>query len=321
MEYDVEFLIEMYRKMCIIRSFEEKVGELFLQDRIYGAVHLYSGEEAIAVGVCSALRTDDYISSTHRGHGHCIAKGGDVKRMMAEIFGKFTGYCKGKGGSMHIADMDKGILGANGIVGDGIGIAMGAALGVKLIGSDQVSVAFFGDGAVGTGMFHEAINMASVLKLPLLLINENNQYAVSTPFNYSSPVSSVAERAKAYGIQGISIDGNDVMSVYKTANENIEKIRNGNGPILIEAKTYRWEGHFKGDPEKYRSRQEVLEWREKRDPIKLFEHFLLMEKIVDHNIIEQITKNTLVEIEDAVAFAESSPEPEINELHQDLFAP
>ena len=170
-------------------------------------------------------------------------------------------------------------------------------------------------------MFHEAINMASVLKLPLLLINENNQYAVSTPFNYSSPVSSVAERAKAYGIQGISIDGNDVMSVYKTANENIEKIRNGNGPILIEAKTYRWEGHFKGDPEKYRSRQEVLEWREKRDPIKLFEHFLLMEKIVDHNIIEQITKNTLVEIEDAVAFAESSPEPEINELHQDLFAP
>ena len=319
MDYDPEVLVGMYRMMVKIRAFEEKVGELFMQDRIYGAVHLYSGEEAIAVGVCTALEATDYITSTHRGHGHCIAKGGDMRKMMAEVFGKASGYCKGKGGSMHIADIDQGILGANGIVGDGIGIAMGAALGIKLRKSNQVCVTFFGDGAVSTGIFHESLNMASIFKLPLLLINENNQYAVSTPFTYSSPVTSVAQRAKAYGIEGISIDGNDVLKVYQTAVECIDKIRKGNGPILIEAKTYRWEGHYKGDPEKYRSVEEVMEWREKRDPIRIFESTLLRERIMDSGIVDQIRNEIVTEIKEAVSFAEESPEPEINELHEDIY--
>jgi len=277
MNLDHTLLIEMYRTMRKIRDFEDRVGELYLQGNIWGAVHLYSGEEAMAVGACMALREDDYITSTHRGHGHCIAKDGDLKRMMAEIFGRATGYCGGKGGSMHIANVEAGNLGANAIVGDGVGIAVGAALASRIKGTDQVAVTFFGDGATGAGIIHEAINLAAVLSLPVVFVCENNQYAVSTSVKYSLPVPGVADRALAYGIPAHVVDGNDVLAVYEVVKQAVERARNGEGPSLIEGKTYRWEGHYKGDPEVYRSQAEVAEQREKHDPIELFSKYLMDE--------------------------------------------
>jgi len=311
--------LSMYRTMCRVRTFEVRTGELFLEGHIWGAVHLYSGEEAMAVGACSALLPDDYITSTHRGHGHCIAKGGNLKQMMAEIYGRETGLCKGKGGSMHIADIDVGILGANAIVGDGIGIAVGAALGSRIKGSDQVALAFFGDGAVSTGIFHESINLASILKLPVIFVCENNQYAVSTRMLYSSPVEEIADRAFAYGIPSITINGNDVIAVYTAVQEAVERARNGEGPILVVGKTYRWEGHYKGDPEGYRSKEEVAEWRQKGDPIKIFEERLLEEGIITHQDMETIKTEIQEEVEEAVLFAESSPIPSPDLLFEDLY--
>lgn len=315
-----ETLVEMYRTMRQIRAFEERVGELYLQGRIWGAVHLYTGEEAMAVGACFALRPDDYVTSTHRGHGHCIAKGGDIRRMMAEIYGRATGYCKGKGGSMHIADVDAGILGANAIVGDGIGIAVGAALGSRIKGTDQVSLAFFGDGAVSAGIFHEAVNLAAVLTLPVVFVCENNQYAVSTSISYASPVARVADRAAAYGIPSCTIDGNDVLAVYEAAREAVETARQGSGPTLIEGLTYRWEGHYKGDPEVYRSPVEIAEWRENRDPIQRFAAYLIDQDVLTSGQIDSIDAEIQAQVEDAVAYAEGSPDPVLEYLHIDLFA-
>lgn len=320
MRFDRDRLIEMYLTMVRIRAFEERVGELFLQGRIWGTVHLYTGQEAMAAGACSALQPEDYITSTHRGHGHCIAKGGDVKAMMAEIFGRATGYCKGKGGSMHIADMEVGILGANAIVGDGIAIAVGAALAIRRKGTDQVSLAFFGDGAVNTGVFHEAANLAAVLSLPAVFVCENNQYAVSTPVGYSLPVQHVSDRGSAYGIPASAVDGNDVLAVYEAVNEAISRARQGGGPSLIEGVTYRWEGHYKGDPQVYRSPEEVAEWREKRDPIPLFAAHLLTENVLTEEQIESIHAAIHAEIEEAVAYAESSPDPALSSLGDDLYA-
>lgn len=321
MELDRDTLVKMYRTMCKIRAFEERVGELYLQGRIWGAVHLYTGEEAIAVGACFALRPDDYIASTHRGHGHCIAKGGDLRQMMAEIYGRATGYCKGKGGSMHIADVEAGILGANAIVGDGIGIAVGAALACQIIKhTDQVALTFFGDGAVSTGIFHEAINLAAVLNLPVIFLCENNQYAVSTPVSYASPVPRVADRAAAYGIPSCTVDGNDVLAVYEGVKEAVTRARQRGGPTLVEALTYRWEGHYKGDPEIYRSVDEVAEWREKRDPIRLFGAHLVDQGVLMAEELDSIYADIEALIEDAVAYAESSPEPVLESLHVDLFA-
>jgi pyruvate dehydrogenase E1 component alpha subunit len=315
-----ETLVEMYRKMRQIRAFEERVGELYLQGRIWGAVHLYTGEEAMAVGACFALRPDDYVTSTHRGHGHCIAKGGDLRRMMAEIYGREAGYCKGKGGSMHIADVDAGILGANAIVGDGIGIAVGAALGSRIKGTDQVSLAFFGDGAVSAGIFHEAVNLAAVLTLPVVFVCENNQYAVSTSISYASPVGRVADRAAAYGIPSCTIDGNDVLAVYEAVKEAVEAARRGSGPALIEGLTYRWEGHYKGDPEVYRSSVEIAEWRENRDPVQLFAARLIDQNVLTSGQIDSIDAEIQAQVEDAVAYAEGSPDPVLECLHIDLFA-
>jgi pyruvate dehydrogenase E1 component alpha subunit len=313
-------VIDMYRTIKKIRVFEERVGQLYLQGHIWGAVHLCSGEEATAVGACMALRSDDYITSTHRGHGHCIAKGGDVKRMMAEIFGRATGYCAGKGGSMHIANVEAGNLGANAIVGDGIGIAVEAALASGIKGTDQVALTFFGDGATGTGIFHESMNLAAVLKLPVIFVCENNQYAVSTSVTYSCPVDNIADRAAAYGIPSFMVDGNDVLAVYDVVREAVDRARNGGGPSFIEGRTYRWEGHYKGDPEAYRSKEEVEEWREKRDPLALIEREMLSEGLLSKDEIDVIDAELSAEIDEAVTYAMESSEPALETLAENLYA-
>ena len=314
-----EKLIEMYRKMVEIRSFEEKVFELYAQNLVPGTIHLYAGEEAVAVGVCSNLRKDDYITSTHRGHGHCIAKGAQLNRIMAEILGKKTGYCEGKGGSMHIADFDVGMLGATAVVGAGLPIAMGAGLSMKLKGTDNVVACFFGDGASNQGTFHEAINMAAIWKLPVIFVCENNIYAMGTRQSTVMLTENIADRAIAYGIPGVAVDGNDVLAVYEVAQKAVERARIGEGPTLVECKTYRHKGHSRIDPAKYRPKEEVAEWLRK-DPIKQFKEKLLQENVVLEAEIQQIEKEVLTEIEEAVEFAKESPYPSPEEALEDVYA-
>jgi len=313
-------LIEMYRTMVTIRRFEEKVAELFTAAKLRGSVHVYIGEEAVATGACSALRDDDYVTSTHRGHGHCIAKGGELPRMMAEIYGRATGYCKGKGGSMHIADLEAGILGANGIVGAGIPIAVGAALACKITGSGRVVLSFFGDGAANTGSFHEAINLASVLKVPVVFVCENNQWAVSTPVTYSLPVPNIADRAASYGIPGKVVDGSNVLAVHAAVEGAAGRARAGQGPTLIEAKTYRWGGHYQGDPQRYRARDEVERARREHDPIALYLARLEAQGVLTTEQAQVMDARVQSEVEAAVQFAESSPEPDPTLLYEDLYA-
>jgi pyruvate dehydrogenase E1 component alpha subunit len=313
-------LVWMYHTMLRIRRFEARVGELFREARLRGSVHLYIGEEACATGICAALRQDDYITSTHRGHGHCIAKGGTLKEMMAELMGKTTGYCKGKGGSMHIADLHLGILGANGIVGAGIPIATGAALSARNRGTDQVAVSFFGDGASNQGSFHEGINLASIFKLPAIYVCENNQYAQTTAATHDLNINDVADRAKAYGIPGVVVDGQDVLKVYDVARAAVARARAGEGPTLIEAKTYRFEGHFLGDPQTYRSRDEVAQWRETRDPIPPFRQYIVEHQVISDAEAQRIDDDVEAEVEEAVRFGESSPEPAPELLFADVYA-
>jgi len=317
---DEEMLVKMYKSMVRIRRFEEKVSELFAAGRIPGFVHLYIGEEAVAVGACAALRDDDYITSTHRGHGHCIAKGGDLRYMMAELFGKRTGYCKGKGGSMHIADIDLGILGANGIVAAGIPIAVGAALSAKMRGTDQVALSFFGDGASNRSTFHEGINLASVWRLPVVFLCENNLYAQTTPVWIETSVENIADRAVAYSIPGKIVDGNDVLAVYETVDEAVRRAREGGGPSLIECKTYRWRGHWEGDPQKYRSREEVERWL-RRCPIRRFETHLKRVGVLKDQDFKEIDETIRREVESAVEFAERSPYPRPEDALEDVYAP
>ncbi|MCD6445458.1 pyruvate dehydrogenase (acetyl-transferring) E1 component subunit alpha [Candidatus Bathyarchaeota archaeon] len=319
MELPKEKLVEMYRKMFEIRSFEEKVFELYAQNMVPGTIHLYAGEEAVAVGVCSNLRKNDYITSTHRGHGHCIAKGADPKKIMAEILGKKTGYCKGKGGSMHIADFSVGMLGATAVVGAGIPIAVGAGLSIKLRGTDQVVACFFGEGASNQGTFHEGINLAAIWKLPVLFICENNLYAMGTRQSRVMLIKDIADRAAAYGIPGVVVDGNDVLAVYEAAGKAVERARKGEGPTLIECKTYRHKGHSRIDPAKYRPREEVEEWLRK-DPIKRFKEKLLKEKLLSEVEIQGIEMEVTNEIEKAVKFAVESPYPKPEEALEDVYA-
>jgi len=315
-----EMMVEMYRQMLRVRRFEEKVSELFAAGKIPGFVHLYVGEEAVAVGACSALRRDDYMTSTHRGHGHCIAKGGELKYMMAELFGKRTGYCKGKGGSMHIADIDLGILGANGIVGAGIPIAVGAALSAKLRGTDQIALSFFGDGASNRATFHEGINLASIWGLPVIFLCENNLYAQTTPMRTGTSVENIADRAVAYSIPGVIVDGNDVLTVYKMVAEAARRARRGDGPTLVECRTYRWRGHSEGDPQKYRRPDEVEDWMG-RCPIRSFEvHLKRIGLLADRDIAE-IDEAVRREVQEAVEFAERSPYPRSDEALEDVYAP
>jgi len=312
MKREKEFKTQLYRTMLRIRRFEETLIDLKARGLIPGVLHLYIGEEAAATGTCAALRRDDYITSTHRGHGHCIAKGGDISRMMAELYGRSTGYCRGKGGSMHIADINLGILGANGIVSGGIPIASGAALSVKMRATEQVVVCFFGDGAANQGAFHESLNMASLWKLPVVYVCENNQYAISTAQSRSSSIRDIYVRRDAYGMQGCMVDGNDVMAVYEAAEQAVARARRGEGPTLMECKTYRWRGHYEGEADRmytYRRDEEVEEWM-RRCPIERFRTKLLEEDILGKEGFDRIEDEIRREIEEAIQFAEGSPFPD-----------
>lgn len=319
MEISKEILLGMYRKMLTIRRFEERAAELYAAGRMPGFVHLYVGEEAVATGVCASLTDRDFITSTHRGHGHVIAKGGKIDLMMAELYGKATGYCKGKGGSMHIADIDLGILGANGIVGAGQPISVGAAFACKYKKTDAVAICFFGDGASNRGTFHEAMNMASSFKLPVVFVCENNMYGISNYQKHHMNISDIADRAGAYGVPGVSVDGNDVIAVYEVASEAVARARRGDGPSIVECKTWRHRGHFEGDPAKYKDPEEQKAWLAK-DPIPRIEAKLIELGMATQAEIDAMRAKVSEEIEAAVKFAEDSPEPGDDELLTDVWA-
>jgi pyruvate dehydrogenase E1 component alpha subunit len=321
MELSKERMIEMYSTMLKIRLFEEKVEELATTGRIKGFAHLYIGQEAVATGVCAALEKKDYITSTHRGHGHVIAKGGEINLMMAELFGKSTGYCKGKGGSMHIADLDLGIMGANGIVGAGPPIAVGVGLSEQYKGSDGVSIAFFGDGASNQGTVHEAMNLASIWKLPVIFVAEYNGYGEFTCQADHQCIESITERAPGYHIPCVSVDGNDVMAVNKASMDAVQNARDGKGPMILECRTYRIKGHHALDPATYRSEEEVDAWKtEEKDPILRFKKQLFEKKVLTQSGAGDLGASIKNTIEEAVKFAEDSPEPSINELLTDVYA-
>lgn len=313
-----EKALEVYKTMLAIRRFECRVEQLLKDSRIYGPAHLYIGEEAVAAGVCANLRTDDYVASTHRGHGHLIAKGGEFHPMMAELFARSTGYCKGKGGSMHIADMTRGMLGANGVVGAGISLATGAALSAKVRGTDQVSVCFFGDGASNQGTFLEAINIAAAMSLPAIYVCENNGYGVNTKWATISGHTNIADRAMGLGLPGKIIDGQDVTAVYEAAAEAVERARKNEGPTLLECKTYRYRGHCGvwGDP---RDPKEIAEWVE-RDPVPMFTRILTAEGLATEQQLQKMEQALEKELDAAVEFAENSPSPELDEATIDVYA-
>jgi TPP-dependent pyruvate/acetoin dehydrogenase alpha subunit len=319
MSTDKKTLLAMYRTMVTVRQFETMAGEYFAAGQIPGFIHLSIGQEGSSVGVCSCLRPDDYVATTHRGHGHMIAKGADLKRMVAELFGKATGYCRGKGGSMHIADFSIGILGANGVVAGGLPIITGAGLSIKLRKTDQVAVVFFGDGASNRGPVHEAMNMASIWKLPVLFVVENNQWASTTPQSYSCAVGDLCRRAAGYDMPGHAVDGNDVLAVRETALAAVARARKGQGPSMIENKTYRIRGHFEGDPQKYRDQADVLTWQKKNDPLNRFEERLMKDRILTSKQRRVVWEEVKAELDAAVEFAKDSPFPKPEDALQGLF--
>jgi TPP-dependent pyruvate/acetoin dehydrogenase alpha subunit len=313
----VDTLHALYRDMWRIRRFEETALYHSTQGNVYGALHLYIGEEASAVGISSVLRRGDYVASTHRGHGHCIAKGARLDRMMAELFGRATGYCKGKGGSMHIADFSCGMLGANGIVGAGLGLAAGAALMAQTRKSGQIAVAFFGDGGATRGTFHEVINLSALWKLPVLFVCENNGYAQWMSQAENLAIERVADMARSYAIPGVTVDGNDVLAVHAAARDAADRARAGQGPTLIECQTYRIHGHSLGDQQVYRGKAEVEEWKQ-RDPILRLEARLLEAGLLDEARKKEILDAVEAEVAEAVAFASASPFPDAAELTTDV---
>jgi len=314
-----EQLHEALRLMYLVRYFEEKAEALYTLGKIHGTMHLSIGQEAAAVGACLALRPDDYILSTHRGHGHCIGKGADVKLMMAEFMGKATGYCRGRGGSMHIADVARGNLGANGVVGGGLPIAAGVGLGLRLMGSDRVCLVFFGDGAANEGAFHESINLASIWRLPVVYFCENNQYGLSMPFRRGCNIDCISQRAAGYGVPGLTLDGNDLVAVHGATRAAVERARRGEGPTLIEAVTYRWRGHSKSDRQRYRGKEEVKEWQT-RDPVTRLRARLVEAGYYSDEELARLADHCRREIEEAVAFAEASPEPDPETVLEDVYA-
>lgn len=320
MELTRDKLLDLHHRMVRIRVFEEEAGKLMEAGKIPGALHLYVGEEAVAAGVMAHLSADDQITSTHRGHGHLVAKGGDLKKMYAELFGRATGYCKGKGGSMHISDLDLGMLGANGIVGAGPPIAIGAAFSDKYRKTTNVCCCFFGDGASNEGTFHEAANMAALYKLPVVFICENNGFGEFTSQERHQAIRDIAERAKGYGIPGVVVDGMDVVAVYEAAGEAIARARAGDGPSFLECKTYRFFDHVgvRGMGVVYREDSEVLEWR-KRDPIEMFERRLLEMGAITTEEAAAVRERVLFEVTEAIAFAESSPFPDESALLEDVY--
>lgn len=319
-KYDPAALREALRRMHLIRRFEEGAEDAYMRGLIHGTMHLSIGQEASAVGICMPLAADDQITSTHRGHGHCIAKGADVNRMFAEFFGKTTGYCKGRGGSMHIADVASGNLGANGIVGGGIPIAVGAALSAKKMKTGKVVVSFFGDGANNEGAFHEALNMASIWKLPVIFVCENNGYGMSTSTERSTAVPNIADRAAAYSMPGVIVDGNNFSQVAEASHAAVERARAGEGPTLIESKTYRYRGHSKSDRNRYRTKEEIDDWMTNRDPITAFEAEMKEMGVIDDAGIEAIRADVQRTIEEGIEFAKQSPAPEVRDVAQFVYA-
>ncbi len=317
---DKDKLWFMYRKMSEIRYFEEHVWDIYTRGLMPGLAHLYIGEEGIAVGACAALRDDDYITSTHRGHGHCLAKGGQLNRMMAEIMGKEAGYCRGKGGSMHIADMSVGILGANGIVGGGFGIATGAAFSAKTRKTDQVAVCFFGDGAANQGIMMETINMAVIWNLPVIYLCENNQYGEHTAYEKVTGVENIADRGAGFGIESKIVEGSDVLEVYDVVSGAVAKARSGKGPTLLEAKTYRYRGHHVGDSGYYRTDDEVKWWMENKDPIKLLGDHMIAAKVTTQEELDALSETIEEEVEGAVEFGREAPLPTPEQAYEDLYA-
>ena len=320
---DKDLLMKMLWRMMLIRRFDETVKELVQRGELVGAAHCYIGEEAVAVGACVALRDDDYITGNHRSHGHPIAKGGDVRRAMAELLGKSTGFCKGKGGSMHLADFSIGILGESGIVASALPVAVGAALGSRMQGNDRVVIPFFGDGASNQGACHEAMNLAAIWKLPVIFVCENNQYAVTTHFSDVVAVENISDRAAAYNMPGVLVDGQDVMAVYETTSEAVARARAGHGPSLIEARTYRYEDHSEGLGrilrEPYRTDEEVESWRA-RDPIGIHRQRLLELDVATEEELDRVQTEVADAVEDALQFARESPYPEPDDLFADMYA-
>ncbi|MEM7521073.1 MAG: thiamine pyrophosphate-dependent dehydrogenase E1 component subunit alpha [Pseudomonadota bacterium] len=316
--YDPAQLKEALRKMYLIRKFEEGAEASYMRGLIHGTMHLSIGQEASAVGSCMALSDADKITSTHRGHGHCVAKGADVERMFAEFFGKESGYCKGRGGSMHIADPSKGNLGANGIVGGGLPIAVGAALSAKRLGTGAVTVCFFGDGANNEGAFHEALNMASVWKLPVVFVCENNKYGMSTSTERSTAVKNIADRAAAYAMPGATVDGNDFSAVTEAVDAAVANARDGHGPSLVENLTYRWRGHSKSDRNRYRSKEEISEWMA-RDPIPRFAETLIAHGIMTAAEVEAMEAEVDKSIAAAIDAAKASADPDTAAATRDVY--
>ncbi len=315
-EWGTERSLAMLKTMLLIRTFEERAEELYALGRVHGTMHLSIGQEASAVGASWALRRGkDYLLNHHRGHGHCIAWGSDVNRMMAEFLGKETGYCRGRGGSMHIADIESNNLGANGIVGGGLPIAVGVGLSIKIRKTDQVVLVIFGDGAANEGAFHESLNMASIWNLPVIYYCENNQYAMSMPTKRAFNIEHISQRSASYGIPGVTVDGNDLLAIYEAVSRAAERARAGEGPTLIEALTYRWKGHSKSDRQAYRTREEIKAWQ-KKDPIKRFGNTIG----IDEPNLQELKTEVKERIEQAVAFAESSPEPDINTIMEGVYA-
>jgi pyruvate dehydrogenase E1 component alpha subunit len=313
--------LRMYREMMMIRLFEENANDLYIRALMPGLAHLYIGEEAVAVGICQALNPDDYITSTHRGHGHCLAKGAKLDRMFAELLGKEAGYCKGKGGSMHIADPETGNLGANAIVGGSAGIATGAALSAKRLKTNQVCVCFFGDGAMGQGLLYEVMNMAALWKLPVIYVCENNLYNEYT-HNSETLAGDMITRAAGFGIPGETVDGQDVRKVYATAKEIVNRVRGGAGPAFLVCNTYRFHGHHVGDVKRdyYRSKEEETLWKTQRDPVKVLADWLTSEKLADRAALDQIEKEVDAEVKRAVKFAIDAPYPGLDKVDQDIYA-
>ncbi|OAP46914.1 thiamine pyrophosphate-dependent dehydrogenase E1 component subunit alpha [Sinorhizobium americanum] len=318
-QYEREQLLDALRKMHLIRRFEEGAEECYMRGLIHGTMHLSIGQEASAMGICMPLVNEDQITSTHRGHGHCIAKGAEVKRMFAEFFGKTTGYCAGRGGSMHIADVSTGNLGANGIVGGGLPIAVGAALTAKRLRTGKVVVCFFGDGANNEGAFHEALNMAAIWKLPVIFVCENNGYGMSTSTARSTAVANVADRAAAYSMPGVIVDGNVLSEVAEASHEAVERARRGDGPTLIECKTYRYRGHSKSDRNRYRTKDEIDDWMTNRDPIRRYEAQLIEFGIATSDELEAIRGSVQQEIDAGIEFAKTSPMPSIDGLADNVY--
>ncbi|MFZ7121470.1 MAG: thiamine pyrophosphate-dependent dehydrogenase E1 component subunit alpha [Eubacteriaceae bacterium] len=319
MALNKENVLEMYYRMNVARHFEEKVAWFFSRGMVHGTTHLSVGQEASGVASCMALEKGDLVSATHRGHSQVIGFGLDINRITAELLGKETGYCKGKGGSMHIADVENGNLGANGIVGGGYSISVGAALTQQYKKTKKIVLCFAGDGSTNEGNFHESLNLASVWKLPVIFYIENNLYGMSTPIEKHMNIKDIADRAKAYGIPGIVIDGNDAIEVYEAVEKAAEHVRSGKGPVLIESKTYRWLGHSKSDAQAYRTKEEVEEWKSK-DPIRRLRQYILENKIASENEIVEVEDKSQKTMDEAVEFAKNSPEPSLESVTEDVYA-